>query len=498
MFKLLSGVLVIAAACGDNLPGPAPDARVVPDVVPRCEEVPATANAFSTAEDFGPIVPGTLAAWNPDGRWSLTGVRVGGVSSFHFEVRLGDIVVDRDPEFPGTFTADTIFQRAEYVTPDGSIVIAKRVSDLQPDGSLRADRAVCEGDTCIVCTAKMVRATRYEGENESYGLTFLGELRDPSWGPGFTFNVRVAGTLAYLIRIDGLHIIETADPANPVEVGSWKRTGDGYSNDVKLVEANGKRYALIADSPVDVVDVTDPTMPRLVAQIPEEAHTLFTETRGGTHYAYFGNYDGTCPVFDITNPELPVRLGRFTTEGSNVHDLMVQDGIAYLSAWEAGLYVVDFTTPATPTLVGRMASTTANTSHSPWATVAGGGRKVVLHGGENYGAHLDVIDADPSSPQFLQSIGSYTTRDHVSIHNVMAIGSRAYFTYYQDGVRVVSLADPTRPEQLGYFNTWDPQGAASSSRFFEGAVGIDVDPVRKLIFVADSPRGLLILRDDTP
>ena len=492
----LLGLLGLTAACGDNLEVP-PDARIIPDVVARCEEVPIPASPFRTAADFGPITPGTLAGWDPAGRWFLTGVRVGGVSSFHFEVRGTELIVDRDEEAPGTITEDAVFQRIEYMTPDGPIVVAKRVSDLQPDGSLRADRAVCEGDACMVCTAKLVRATRNEGEVESQGLALVGELRAPTWGPGFTFNVRVAGTLAYLIRQDGLHIIETADPAHPVEVGSWQRTGDGYSNDVKLVEANGKRYALIADYPVDVVDVTDPTMPRLVAQIPEEAHTLFTEARGGKHYAYFGNYDGTCPVFDITNPEQPMRLGRFTTEGSTVHDLMIQDGIAYLNAWDAGLYVVDYTTPATPTLVGRWANTTAATSHSSWATVAGG-RKVALHGGENYGAHLDVVDVDAQSPTFMMPIGSFKTRDHVSIHNVMAIGDRAYFTYYQDGVRVMSLADPTRPSQLGYFNTWDPQGPASSSRFFEGAVGLDVDPARKLIFVADSPRGLLILRDETP
>jgi len=492
----LGALLGLAVACGDNIE-PAPDALVVPDVVARCEEIPIPASPFMTAEDFGPITPGTLAGWDPAGRWFLTGVRVGGVSSFHFEVRGSELIVDRDEDVPGTLTADAAFQRIEFMTPDGPIVIAKRVSDLQPDGSLRADRAVCEGDACRVCTAKLVRATRNEGEAESLGLALVGELRSPSWDRGFTFNVRVVGTLAYLIRQDGLHIIETADPANPVEVGSWQRTGDGYSNDVKLVDANGKRYALIADYPVDVVDVTDPTMPRLVAQIPVEAHTLFTEARGGKLYAYFGNYDGTCPVFDVTNPEQPMRLGRFTTQGSTVHDLMVKDGIAYLNAWEAGLHVVDYTTPATPTLIGHWANTTAGTSHSSWATIAGG-RKVALHGGENFGAHLDVVDVDPQSSTFMTPIGSYKTRDHVSIHNVMAIGDRAYFTYYQDGVRVVSLADPTRPTQLGYFNTWDPQGPASSSGFFEGAVGLDVDPVRELIFVADSPRGLLILRDDTP
>ena len=43
-----------------------------------------------------------------------------------------------------------------------------------------------------------------------------------------------------------------------------------------------------------------------------------------------------------------------------------------------------------------------------------------------------------------------------------------------------------------------PQGPRSTSQFFEGAVGIDVDVARKLVFVADSPRGLLILADSTP
>jgi hypothetical protein len=80
----------------------------------------------------------------------------------------------------------------------------------------------------------------------------------------------------------------------------------------------------------------------------------------------------------------------------------------------------------------------------------------------------------------------------------MAFGTKAYFSHYQDGIRVLDISDPTNPQQTGFFNTWDPQGPTSTSAFFEGAVGIDVDLQRKLIFVADSPRGLLILQDDTP
>jgi hypothetical protein len=357
---------------------------------------------------------------------------------------------------------------------------------------------VCDGATCRVCRAKLIRATHNNNEGEGEGIVRVGELRDPAWGPGYTFNVRVVGTLAYLIRQDGLHMIETADPANPVELGAYRRNGDGYSNDVKLVDAaGGRRFAIIADFPVDIVDVTNPAAPTLAGQIPEEAHTLFTETRNGSTRAYFGNYDGSCPVYDVTNPAAPVRLGRFTTQGSLVHDLSVADGIAYLNAWDAGLVVVDFNDPASPKKTGAWMATPTGTSHSNWTTRAGG-RHIAIHGEESYGAHLNVVDLDAASPTFMEPIAEWKTRDFVSIHNIMAFGNRAYLTHYQDGIRVVDVSNPMQPAQLAYYNTWDPQGPETSSQFFEGAVGLDVDLARKLIFVADSPRGLIILRDNTP
>lgn len=499
MQKLLLGfALALGAACGDNAAGD--DAQLVedpPEVAAGCQRVAGNLETFATPAAFAPAVPGTLASWNPDGRWFLTGTRVGGVSSFHFQRTGAQVIAERDPRFPGTIDDTQLFQRGMYESTQGDpYTITRRVTNLRSDGTARAERAVCFADGCTVCTAKLERATHNANEGEGDHLTLAGQLNDPTWGEGYTFNVRVAGTIAYLIREDGLHMIETADPAHPVELGHWRRAGDGYSNDVKIVEAAGRRYALIADYPIDVVDVTDPTQARLVAQIPVEAHTLFTEARDGKQYAYVGAYNGTCPVFDITNPEAPARLGTWDAGSSLVHDLMIDHGIAYLNAWEGGFQVVDFTNPATPTSIGTWAKTPTETSHSSWAFTAGG-RKLALHGEEAYKAHLDIVDVDKASPTFMQSIGSFKTRDFVSIHNVMVVGGRAYMTYYQDGIRVLDLSNPAAPAQLGYYNTWDPQAAYTSSGFFEGAVGLDVDLARKLVFVADSPRGLLILRDQT-
>lgn len=485
----LLALLVVVVGCGD--------APSLDDLAIGCVRLdhPAT---FATSADFAPAVRGTLHGWNPDGRWFLTGAPVSGVSSYHFQ-RSGDgrVIIDRDTASPGTIDDTEIFGRIAYNDGNGnSYVVAKRVSNLRSDGTARAERAVCENAGCTVCTAQLIRATHSAGEGEGDHITLLGQLAYPAVF-GYTLNVRVAGTLAYLIRQDGLHIIETRDPAHPVELGHHQRIGPIRSNDVKIVEAGAKRFVLIASSPVDVVDVTDPAAPVLAAQIPEVAHTLFTEIRAGTTLAYFGNNDGNCPIYDVTAPALPRKLGSYPTGASRVHDLSVADGIAYLNAWEGGFSAVDFTTPAAPRLLGTWQPTPTRTSHSNWTTIAGG-RRIALHGEEAYGARLDIVDVDPASPAFMTPFASWQTRPWISIHNIMAFGTKAYFTYYQDGVRVLDVSDPAHPMQVGYYNTWDPQADDTSSAFFEGAVGLDVDPARKLIFVADSPRGLLILHDDTP
>jgi hypothetical protein len=116
---------------------------------------------------------------------------------------------------------------------------------------------------------------------------------------------------------------------------------------------------VIVDYPIDVVDVTAPRTARLVAQILVEAHTLFTELRNAHLYAYIGAYDGTCPVFDITNPEAPVRLGAWNASSSIVHDLMIDNGIAYLNAWEGG-----FPTARSPCTARRRTRRTSTSSMS--------------------------------------------------------------------------------------------------------------------------------------
>lgn len=501
-------LVILVAAChsnpgqtGDDDDMPGPDATEIPDFTTQCTTIPQV-STYDDATAFGELHPGTLRGWDPTGRWFLTGASLGDVSSVYLAKNAdGSVAFDRSTMKIGTLTDDSLFERNSQSFNGNVYIEAHRISNLAGDGSLEMDRAQCYKGSCEVCTTKMIRATHnvangvVEGEGDH--LTLVGQISGPGWGPGYTFNVRMVGTTAYLIRQDGLHIIDTSDPTNPTQLGLYRRTHLGYSSDVKLVEANGKRYALVADYGVDVVDVTNPGNPALVATINENAHTDAIEARGGHTYAYFGTYDGTTPIYDITDPEHPQKLGQYEVTGNLVHDLSVENGIAYLNAWDDGFHVVDFTNPASPVALGVWPKTPTRTSHSNWTTTING-RHIALHGEENYDAKLDLVDVDPAAPGFMKSFATYQTRSWVSIHNLMAFGSKAYFSYYQDGIRILDLSDPTQPKQVGYYNTWDPQADYTSSDFFEGAVGIDVDLSRHLVFVADSPRGLLILSDTTP
>jgi hypothetical protein len=89
-------------------------------------------------------------------------------------------------------------------------------------------------------------------------------------------------------------------------------------------------------------------------------------------------------------------------------------------------------------------------------------------------------------------IGELSLRPEVSVHNIMAFGDRAYVAWYQDGIRILDLSDPTTPTVAAYFNTWDGRDGNS---FYEGAIGLDVDLGASLLYVADTARGLLILSE---
>jgi hypothetical protein len=458
-----------------------------------------------------------LDSVDPSGIWHVNTTYGGGTGAGAMRI---------DPDGPDDFvaflfgdetsdvrlSADDLFIRSAADDGDGEEVVAIDLCEVRDDGGLGGLVARCARDECVV---GQIQAYPIEplDEPEAENMTLVAEWAgsgDDRWDHDVTINVRHLGTLVYAARgSDGLRIVDLADPGQPVDRGhlaaKFPREGE-YYNDVKVAEsADGKVYAYLASNlrGVVVIDVSDPDAPVEVTTFPApplggggvNVHTLFIE--GERLYAANTTMGGL-EVHDIADPARPALLGTFVhpdvgTLGGFVHDLFVQDGVAYLNYWNLGLVVVDASEPAQPVEVGVFDDYERRTSHSNWVTEVGD-RRVAIHGDEDFDAHVRIVDVDPDSQTAFAEIGAYQTRAPVSVHNIMAVGELALVTYYQDGLRVLDLADPTSPAEIAHFASWPGNQPGYGRSFYEGAIGVDYDAERDLILVADTHRGLLVLQ----
>lgn len=357
--------------------------------------------------------------------------------------------------------------------------------------------------------------TEVHGTSTLHEESLPGTTSEVASGLIASANVRVEDGVAYVARFsDGLRILDVHDPANITELAHApvEDVGANYFNDVKLFHVGERRYAALADNIIGMViyDVTDPTDPIFVSSFfPELSvynrlnnHTLAIV---GTT-AYMANYNGSemldpqggsggLLIVDLSDPSHPVELGRWLAtevDGTFVHDLYVEDGVAYLCTWEAGLTLLDVHDPANPFVLGRF-TYDRMTSHSVWVTRAGG-RLVAVHGDEDFGSHLRVVDVDPNSGEYLQEIGALQLRPEVSIHNIMARGDKVISAWYQDGLRLVDLSDPTQPRLSSWYNTWDGMADPNNGHsFYEGIIGVDEADGK--IYAMDIAKGLFVFEE---
>jgi hypothetical protein len=118
-----------------------------------------------------------------------------------------------------------------------------------------------------------------------------------------------------------------------------------------------------------------------------------------------------------------------------------------------------------------------------------GERLIAFEGGEDWGAHLRVLDI--TDPAQVKLIGEYRLRPGVSIHNMELKGDRLYLAHYQDGVRVLDVSRPEHPKEVAYYNTWRETDPYRGFSFYDGAIGVRL-PGDGYLYIVDTSRGLLV------
>jgi plastocyanin len=344
--------------------------------------------------------------------------------------------------------------------------------------------------------------------------------------------VHPSGSCAYLSTIsDRVYAIDVKDPYKPTIVDSMMVDAQ-IVNDIMTTE-DGK-YGVFSregasnrKNGLKVFDASDPCHPKVIAD--------YTETvTGGVHSSYvYQNHvyltddaTGSMRVIDIKDPLKPKEVARWQAEqteaGRYVHDIMVKDGLAYLSYWNDGLIILDVGagikggSPTAPKFVSQFKYNLSEEyarvdqlyglgyrgTHTAWR--AG---KYVFVGDEVYASKaakglqdgnnltwgkLHVIDV--SDIEHPRKVAWYEPTDG-GVHNVWVEGDTLYLGNYQGGARVLDISGELRGDllrqgrEVSWIFTADSMGHRPRATFTWGVV-----VKNGVMYVPDINSGLWVMK----
>jgi hypothetical protein len=168
-------------------------------------------------------------------------------------------------------------------------------------------------------------------------------------------DLAVAGSYAYIITNDSLHIVDVSNPAAPTVAGVFARPGNmpGFYS---IAVADGHAYisSSASDGNLLVVDVTTPAAPeeagrlKLGGELDIAGGYLYVASG---HCPYFLPCTGSLSIADISTPQSPTIIGQVQGTFTQV---AVAGPYAYLVSAdsERELQVADVANPRSPRIIG--------------------------------------------------------------------------------------------------------------------------------------------------
>lgn len=272
-----------------------------------------------------------------------------------------------------------------------------------------------------------------DGRDYVYVGTFMHD-----WMKVFDVTDASAPFLTDSIQLDARRI-------NDVKIHANNRLGI-----VTREGASSRRNGIV------LLDLTTPAHPTILSE--------YTETvTGGVHNVWiegdivYAAHNGTSDIhiLDISEPTEVREVGRWGLDKGNktLHDVIIQDGYAFLSYWDDGVVILDVGaathggTPTEPTFVSRYAYPIGNT-HVAWRS----GQYLFL-GDEIFPddwdadrpiearGYIHVVDvSDIDNPH---EVAFYRVPE-AGAHNVWVEDDKLYVGYYQAGLRVVDISGELR------------------------------------------------------
>ena len=328
---------------------------------------------------------------------------------------------------------------------------------------------------------------------------------------------------------------DISDPSNMIIIDTV--TVDARTvNDVKISK-DGKIGVISREGASNrkngfvILDVSDPYNVEILS-------TFNDDMTGGVHntfiyenHVFAVNNGRKYDIINIQDPKNPFRVGVYelNTPGHSIHDVWVEDGIAYSSNWADGVHAVD---------VGGLKFSEKNQKKikfNPLLLKAGQGSpsnpvplaNMVDPNGHNHAAFpfksqssdkFYIIGGDewfpwryPNKPRPYQPRGGFHFLDFTDInnpkeeavytiteagsHNHWIEGDTLYAAYYNGGLRIVDISGELlgdlyrQGREIAFYQTGHPEGHIKNSPNVWGTI-----PYKGYIFFSDMYSGLYCVK----
>jgi hypothetical protein len=244
----------------------------------------------------------------------------------------------------------------------------------------------------------------------------------------------------------GLWIVDFFDPGGPSIKGFLNIQ---LANDV-VVRGD---YAYVVsgftqfDHLLSIVDISDPTLPKLVSTIGLISEGMDVFVDGDYAYVALGSFgNGIFQVVNVSDPEAPFIVGTYSW-GYGSAGVIEHEDIAYL-ADEFGLITLDVTYPNGLTLISELSIGVDDPTSVRLK------KNIIYMTGESPAGVGTLYTVDMTVPSVPNLLNIYNMPE-ANARDIWILGNYGFVANDVAGLRTMDLSDPNNPVTLDIYDTSD-------------------------------------------